>query len=1096
MSMKDWRSLGNDSRDDLMRSIHLSASAGSGKTRALVERYMDLITKAGIELDQAVAITFTDKAAAEMKQRVMQTITDAARAGKDIEALFKRIIRGRQDLRISTIHSFCMNILKRYPLEAGVPPDFGIMDIRDRRSRIERAVESALDKKGRDAAIMSVFTGYTPDIIESKIKSLLSIRSRLKRIEIDAGGESGFIAWLESSMQIEKAEEELNRMLSEQAWRQEFFRMEAMLKTQGEYYEKCRGREHALLAQAQRPDDIFMLFDKIFYVYFTNESKPRKKHLIPKKDYIGDRKEFEDIYTLIQGHLEELRLVRDRIRSGRQVVNLLRLYFEAERQYSLMKLREGLLDFDDLEIYAYSLLKQPEALDILYRLDRRILHFLIDEFQDTSDIQWAILEKLTEEIFAGKGSDKPMRPTLFIVGDEKQSIYRFREANYRLLETVRNKMEHWLPDEARRIRTLTTNYRSVPQIIETVNQVFEKLWKEGYLPSDTERRSHMGSVRLIEIEAGYNIPTASGLLPEAAVLASEIRSIVESGTIVYDRQNDGWKQRRAEYGDCAVLIQSRTRLKDYEAGLQHFGIPYRVIGGIGFYDEEEIQAIMSILFFIWNRHDYLSLALALKSPLFGLSDGDLFRLQQEGRDLFEGLMKERNDLARMFEGWIKDSGLMPVSILIRRIISDTAAYVHFGRLFGAQAIFNIDKLLDTAREFDSRGYTTIHDFAKWVKDIRRTEEQEATADVTLPEYKGSVVITTVHKSKGLEFPVVFLPGMNQTTRALTQGPEAIIETTDHNVSIALRNNDSLLYNSMWEREKQELLRENQRLLYVAMTRARDHLIMIGALGDNHNVAIKKNSWLYFMHEASPMPLFEKKTAPAPKITLYSWPEELPKAGQAPTSAKPIRDIDPIEIVANLSPVAPGRSLEWLRAVDLIKEPAEDELAFITQTEAVFSTIRGSLMHRCLEELTRRGSYDIRSIAHEFPQLLSFDKKTRDNLINNAEAVLISVIGNPVFSWIFDKARQGYFELPFVHKKGDTIISGVIDRLIIEENRGFVIDYKAIAPATDEEVLFWKRHYLPQIRIYCEAVKEIFRLDRVEGFLLFLDSSRLESLVAI
>ena len=159
----------------------------------------------------------------------------------------------------------------------------------------------------------------------------------------------------------------------------------------------------------------------------------------------------------------------------------------------------------------------------------------MDEFQDTSDIQWAILSKLTEELFSGQGADKRMPPTLFVVGDEKQSIYRFREANYRLIDNVRRKMEKNIPAEAREILTLDKNYRSTPEIIETVNQVFGPLWGEAYKPSEAERKGHRGSVRLIELLPGT--PEEGGP-EEAEMLAREIRSIVESGIIVYEKSSD------------------------------------------------------------------------------------------------------------------------------------------------------------------------------------------------------------------------------------------------------------------------------------------------------------------------------------------------------------------------------------------------------------------------------------------------------------------------------------------------------------------------------------------------------------------------------
>ncbi len=164
---------------DTARSVHLSASAGSGKTRALKDRYLallDVLDKRGLNIDQAVAITFTEKAAAEIKERVMRDLP---------EAMLKKIIRGRQDLRISTIHSFCMNLLKRYPLEAGLPPDFGVLDSRDQAAKIRKAIEDTLEESDQDQEIMAPLKGFTVDELISTIGYLLSIRSRLKRMEID-----------------------------------------------------------------------------------------------------------------------------------------------------------------------------------------------------------------------------------------------------------------------------------------------------------------------------------------------------------------------------------------------------------------------------------------------------------------------------------------------------------------------------------------------------------------------------------------------------------------------------------------------------------------------------------------------------------------------------------------------------------------------------------------------------------------------------------------------------------------------------------------------------------------------------------------------
>jgi ATP-dependent exoDNAse (exonuclease V) beta subunit len=195
----------------------------------------------------------------------------------------------------------------------------------------------------------------------------------------------------------------------------------------------------------------------------------------------------------------------------------------------------------------------------------------------------------------------------------------------------------------------------------------------------------------------------------------------------------------------------------------------------------------------------------------------------------DALNDRRPEDWKLLHDWMGIAGLMPLSGLIHRIVKESGAYIRFGRR-NPQAIFNIDKLLDTAREFDRRGYTTLQDFVEWVRNIREAEQREATADMNLPGVQGAVSIMTVHKAKGLEFPIVFLPGMNQQPRSITSGPLVLVDG-DGGARMAVRNAANPLYDELWGREREELQREHQRLLYVAMTRARDHLVMIRTLAD-------------------------------------------------------------------------------------------------------------------------------------------------------------------------------------------------------------------------------------------------------------------------
>jgi len=1084
---------------DTAKSVHLSASAGSGKTRALKERYLallDVLDKRGLNIDQAVAITFTDKAAAEIKERVMRDLP---------EAMLKKIIRGKQDLRISTIHSFCMNLLKRYPLEAGLPPDFGVLDSRDQATKIQKAIEDTLEETDQDQEIMAALKGFTADELISTIEYLLSIRTRLKRMEIDAQGPDGLLESVRAGMETGAAEAELATLITSAEWRKSFQEMELLLKAEGDNYVDCMGSGHLLLAEAQDSDAAFRAAASLSPIYCTLEGTPRKNATIAVKSFKGrNRQGYKKLFFAIQALLYRLRNAYQRAQAGRESLSMLRLYLRSAEHYQASKLREGLLDFDDLEIYAYRLLQNSESPEILYWLDRKVLHFLVDEFQDTSDIQWAILDRLTNEIFAGQGAEKRMPPTLFVVGDEKQSIYRFREANYRLIENVKRRMETLLPPGSRAILTLDKNFRSTPEVIETVNRVFAGLWGEAYKPSDIDRKDHRGSVQLIEIQSASGEGAPSGPA-EADVLAQSIQSFVETGAIVYDKVNDDWKERHAAYGDCAILIQSRTKLKDYETALQQAGIPFRVMGGIGFYEEDEVQAMMNTLFFLWNKDDNLALAAALTSALFGFTDKDLFDLTQQHGDILDALRTLRPGAWELLHRWQQLAGVAPLAALMHTIVNDTGAYVRFGRK-NPQAIFNIDKLLDTAREFDRRGHTTLQDFVEWVRNLRRTEQREATADMNLPGFQGSVSILTVHKAKGLEFPIVFLPGMNQAARSLTIGPEALISESGNGPCIAIKDANNPVYNDMWKGdsgEREEIKREQQRLLYVAMTRARDHLIMLGTLG-NSKTPVKQNTWLDDLHTTAPQPLFAAPIDGPAGVRFYSYPvsERGPgitgKTPSVPLSKGGVEQgvsaqIDVQQVLNNISPIPRSNALEWKRATDFIEQEKKDAagtVALSGEGRGISPLIRGSILHRCLEEYTKNGAYDIDGITAEYPEIMTRGQDAQHTVKVDVESILRSVLGNNTIAWIFERQQHAYSELPFLYKKGHSLVSGIIDRVVVKDGKGSVIDYKSIVIDSNKTLDEWKEHYRPQLAIYCEAVKEIFKLESVEGYLLFLDSNRL------
>jgi ATP-dependent exoDNAse (exonuclease V) beta subunit len=287
-----------------------------------------------------------------------------------------------------------------------------------------------------------------------------------------------------------------------------------------------------------------------------------------------------------------------------------------------------------------------------------------------------------------------------------------------------------------------------------------------------------------------------------------------------------------------------------------------------------------------------------------------------------------------------------------------------------------------------------------------------------------------------------------------------------------------------------------------MTRARDHLVMIGTIG-SAETPYGKHSWLSSLRQAIPSSVTASGGSPCTVCT--SWPDG--SAEVVPSQTQPAvpagqrrRDIaiDPAAVLAGLAPVPSSRVPEWKKATDLLAAEREWILEQPGRAEAgpLSPFVRGTIYHRCLEAFATTGSYDLAAITGEFPEIRALKPTDRARFLEDAEARLASLTGNEELAWIFRQQPGAHAELPFLFRRGNEIISGVIDRVVIREDTGYVIDYKSTITGSDEDLQSWIDHYRPQVRVYCEAVKELFRLESVEGYLLFLDSGRLVLTVKI
>jgi ATP-dependent helicase/nuclease subunit A len=766
--------------------------------------------------------------------------------------------------------------------------------------------------------------------------------------------------------------------------------------------------------------------------------------------------EHDALYFRLRESVHELAQAYDGMTAARALASFMRLYRAAETAYTSGNHADGMLDYDDLEIYAYRLLDGPHAARVSGRVEERILHYLVDEFQDTGELQWGLVERLNSEVFAGEGAEGMRAPTLFVVGDKKQSIYRFRKANYRLMDVLRKKMEEGVDPSRRDFPELDYNFRSAPEILTVVDEVFKALM-EDYRASRPYRTDAKGSVRLRLVPVGT----------EADALTEEVEAAF--GAAIF---GDG-KARPARYGDMAVLIRTRAGLKSYEKALGERGIPFKVVGGTGFFYQDEVQALINILRYLDNSSELLPLAAALKSPLYSLTDIEvepLFKTRNASA-VFDAIGPET---AVLFAVWREIADLEPVGALLDAVVRGTGALPVFGYAVGPSAVLNIEKLKGIARDYDARGGAGLSGFIEWVKAYRDNAEM-ATADMELREGDDFVSIMTVHTAKGLEFPVVFLPGAargtsNTVDDFLLEEDEDCLHTLGIRTKGLLGENET--FKHLKEIEKNELFEESKRLLYVAMTRAMDHLVIIG---EDRRPA--NGTWLDFLNKAAPASLCGLSGEPLAEGT-YSYPEG-PRAhiegmvspAKATAAAMPPDD--------RLRPLQSAASLEF-RSPSGMAIPIEDSMQDSADTDPF---LRGTILHRALEAYGRTGRYDIPAIAKTEPGFVLLGGAETKAFLEGMETALSALFADDAINGLFAGPGR-YFELPLLLRRGGEIISGAADLVIIEGGRASVIDFKT--GYTDLPEADVVNAYSPQLLAYAKAVREAFGVSVVECYILLVD----------
>jgi len=828
---------------DPTQNVVLEASAGTGKTRVLVERYVNLLL-AGVEPDRILAITFTRKAAAEMRQRIIERLKEASRTSQLSAAKWKELRERFGDIAISTIDAFCLSLIREFPLEAGVAPGFDLAD----QTQIPRLIGEALDRSLRigrrlaqtDPDVAMVFIQLRERRLRDGLAALLDRRlvaSNVLRRFLQSGPRD-----LTPERACQQAASRLADALTSVSGGVETFLKEgplgqphfAMLAPDLRVLAVETSRDYSTV---ERQAEFRMLVDRIRGYFLTQTGEPRKARGFGSSEFKKEHCVSEPAWKRHRDGVEAIApAVEQAVRSFRRDLNVIlsrgvwQLFGLSLSQYQRTLESYAVLDFAGVLERAVELLKQMEEFSqSRYKLEARYQHVLVDEFQDTNRAQWELVSLLVRSWGEGFGASAgALAPSIFVVGDRKQSIYGFRDAEVAVLDEAGGFVAGLRPEGQPR-QAISTSFRAVPGLLEFANDLFAEIAKttdarrrDAFRYGDTDRFPD-GEVSGTSPVQFIGAPTVEAASEK---VAEQVETLLKSETVVRDPQTG--VARAVKPGDIAILFRSRDSHRDYEAAIDRRGIPTYVYKGLGFFEADEIQDAVALLRFLARPASNLRAASFLRSRIVRLSDAGVAalgpdfagalthetpplavtQLDAEDRDVLE---RVRAALPR----WLLMVDRVTPSETLDAILREVAYSSELRGPRRPQARENLKKLRALVRKAENRGYATLARIADFLDELAVGDESNAVIDAL-----DAVNLMTVHAAKGLEFPVVFVVNMNRGTGGPRAPIRVMVDGYD-TPSVSVGDFESEADEDAGAREREE----TKRLLYVAVTRARDRLYL-------------------------------------------------------------------------------------------------------------------------------------------------------------------------------------------------------------------------------------------------------------------------------
>lgn len=1098
------------------------ASAGTGKTYQLVNRMLRLLLS-GARADGILAITFTRKAAGEMQQRLIEQVrgwvfmedpelnkalkainlpaTDEHR--QQARSLYEALRQSTYGVRTLTFHSFCQELLKRFSLEANIPPGFKLEE------KTLPLREQAWD------ALINEATRYPHGLVATHLEGFLkhskSLSSTQDSLNSFLDNRSDWWSYTESQVDdrvayaLDQQRTQLNLPDAKNAPRTRLFSTASRepLKRFHDYLEAGTKKEKTLATELAPVLEKWFDNDEslatLKETFLTKKMQPlsRKASDAASKRCTSIGGSMEDFLEL-HAHFSLLLVDVVDVERAQAALEMnthwMHLGNEYIQHYQRIKEQQRILDFADLEWHAYQLLNNSGmAAWVQYKLDSRIDHVLIDEFQDTNPTQWQLLLPLLEELAAGEND---RQRSLFIVGDEKQSIYSFRRANPKLQHIASNWIEQSLNGKKEQ---LDKSWRSSPVIMDLVNTVFaqNELTQRINCPKhSTARTAYWGGVYCLpyaqkepsegaEQTAFRNpllTPRPSGLRKAASFEAEHIANVILDLLGKRAVVNEDGEPHPCTPNDVFILLRNRTQAIHIEAALRKAGIPYQGTSRGALLERQEIRDLIALLNCLITPYDNLNLAQLLRSPIFNASNDDLASLAQGAGYWYENLLElttPTETLKRaqhLLPQWQKLAAQVPLHDLLEHcfhhgeFISRFVAAARPERRIETHA--NLMRFLHLALENDGGRYPSVSRFMMQLEQIR-AEPNDAPNEAR-PVYDGGrVQILTIHESKGLEAPIVFLadaapePKNNKAWKTLTYWPAENKQPAHFWLGLSQKKADSYTRKLIDQSNNIEHT-EQAHLLYVAITRAKQYLY-VSAQG---TTAAKPDSWYALLRRSITILAQDPDNPTAeycrgiPELTetmIERGRDESRTYHQPETSDQ----TDPQDIAPSQTVTTGGQ----------VRNNNDD------------AKLRGKVIHRAIELFTTSKITDVEQNIFK-----EYRAEAPTIVLKTWAAEAQQLVNNPKLKKLFDANSylQAWNEVSIYFERNNTTANGVIDRLIEFNDHLLVIDYKTqvISNTIDLEKLV--NHYRPQLSWYRSGV-ELMRQDKpCKTALLFTHSGTLIS----